>query len=525
MRKIQKIKCGICNTIFSTVGMAKHLSNTHSTNIEIYVKKYGEFRKKFIELNKLVKCIKCNICDEMVHTERALSFHLRIFHSMSRTEYSKKHIFKSGVPLCKCGCKSAVTLRNKYPYYREYISGHNPNPMTGKTHSLVSKTKMSDSAILRLNKLKTSGGKAPMHYRKYIFSRVYGDIQAYIINLNNRNISFMSPQIDIENDSKLLKFKCLSCNTEYNQNSLDITCRNCIKSSSLEQVELVNFIKNDLGIDIIENDRKMLNGFEIDIYIPSLKIGIEYNGIYWHSESSGNKSKKYHLDKTLGAETVGIKLISIFSDEWINKTEIVKNRLRYILNKHENKKIFARKCEIKEIGSNSKKIFLDMYHIQGSDKSQIKLGAFYKDELISVMTFSLPRIALGNKRHGNSIYEIVRFATNYNYNAVGMASKLLSYFIKKYKPTEITSYADRRWSTNISNNLYKSIGFNFIKNTQPNYWYTYKYKERLHRFNFTKHKLIKLGGDPSKSEWQIMQSMGYDRIWDCGNLKYEMIVK
>ena len=380
--------------------------------------------------------------------------------------------------------------------------------MLEKKHSEESKKKMSDSAILRLNNLKNNNQKSPMHYRQHIFSRVYSDINVYLDMLQKRNIEFLSTIDDINSDGVLLKFKCNSCDTVYSQTSLYIICRNCVNVSSLEQKELVTYIKNELHLDLIENDRKILNGLELDIFIPSKNIAIEYNGLYWHSEVGGNKNKTYHLNKLNECEKMGIKLITIFSDEWIHNTDIVKNRLKHILLRNVSNKIYARNCNIKEISILEKKNFLNKFHIQGNDKSKIKLGAFYNDELVAVMTFSNLRIALGNKSSDNTQYEMARFATNYNYHVIGISGKLLKYFIKNNSPSKIISYADRRWSSNLSNNLYKTLGFSFIGNTQCNYWYTYRYKERLYRFNFTKHSLVKMGADPLKSEWDIMKSMG-----------------
>lgn len=99
-------------------------------------------------------------------------------------------------------------------------------------------------------------------------------------------------------------------------------------------------------------------------------------------------------------------------------------------------------------------------------------------------------------------------------------NKLISFFIKNYQPKSIVTYADRRWS---DGNLYKTINFKYIGTTSPNYWYIDKsHKKRYHRFNFRKNILNKKieNFDPSLTEWQNMQLNGYDRIWDCGHLKF-----
>jgi hypothetical protein len=199
-----------------------------------------------------------------------------------------------------------------------------------------------------------------------------------------------------------------------------------------------------------------------------------------------------------------------------------KNKILHKLNKNTSKpKVFARKCDVRKIPNSESNMFLEKTHIQGGVNSSYCYGAYFNDELISVMTFSLPRINMGNKIKKAGEYELVRFSTSNKYRVIGVAGKLLRFFINETNPTRIISYADRRW-TNKFNNLYDKLGFVLISETDPNYWYVKKYK-REYRFNFTKQKLVKMGHDVNKTEREIMKESGYDRIWDCGHLKYEML--
>ena len=320
------------------------------------------------------------------------------------------------------------------------------------------------------------------------------------------------------------KFKCNLCNSEFYfklKNGMIPRCTSCypkIYGKSILEKEIVQFIKSVYSNEIIlENDTVALNGIELDIYIPSKKIAIEFNGLYWHSEING-KNKDYHLNKTDRCNSIGIRLIQIFEDEWINKTDIVKSRLRHILGVSNEEKIYARKCNIKVIDFNKSFEFLNKHHIQGGISSSIYLGAYYNNELISVMNFSKNRICVGNKNIVSE-YELIRFC--FSKNCVGIFSKLLKYFIRNYAPTKIVSYSDRRWSVG---DLYEKNGFKKVSNGTPNYWYMEKYQHREHRFNYIKSKLSKklIKFDRSLTEWQNMQLNGYDRIWDCGNLKYEI---
>jgi hypothetical protein len=284
--------------------------------------------------------------------------------------------------------------------------------------------------------------------------------------------------------------------------------------------DLESLIKEFLtenNIEFFHRKRKLLsNNKEIDFYIPTFNIGIEVNGLYFHTEK--NLYKNYHLEKTEECIKNNTKLIHIFTDEFKFKWKIVKSRLKNIL-KLNKYKIFARKCEVRKIESDVCGKFLEKYHIQGNSRSPIRMGLFYKNRLVSVMCFSKPRAALGGKYNKTNSYELVRFCVINNFSVVGGASKLLKFFEKTYLPTEIISYADRRWSIG---ELYEKLGFDFIHNTSPNYWYTKNFETRIHRFGYQKHLLkYKLDNfDMNKTEHENMLNNGFFRVYDCGSMKF-----
>ena len=297
-------------------------------------------------------------------------------------------------------------------------------------------------------------------------------------------------------------------------------CRHCYPNiNSTSETYPLKFIENILSenkVVFIKNDRKLISPYEIDIFIPSLNIGFEVNGNYWHSEFSCGKDKNYHLNKTKCAYNLGIKLIQIFEDEITNKPEIVKSRILNMLGLTENK-VFARNCLVKTISSNEKKKFLLENHIDGDSLSKYNYGLYFNDELLSVATFGERKIS------GKKQFELIRFANKINTNVIGGFSKLLTHFLKDVKPLNLITYSDIRWSGMDPNNtVYYKNGFTFVKYTSPNYFYEdkKKYILRLNRLNFTKQKLIKRGFDKNKTEIQIMTENGYDRIWDCGSMKF-----
>lgn len=162
---------------------------------------------------------------------------------------------------------------------------------------------------------------------------------------------------------------------------------------------------------------------------------------------------------------------------------------------------------------------LNMFHIQGEDKSQINLGLIHGASLVAVMTFSKPNITKGGVNVNRDVWELNRFTTDAYVVVRGGAGKLFSYFAKNYKWSMIYSYADRRWSTG---DLYMSLCFKHISNSQPNYWYLEPAcKHRIYRFTFTKQRLVNQGFSSNLTERQIMTMRGFGRIWDCGTMRFE----
>ena len=140
---------------------------------------------------------------------------------------------------------------------------------------------------------------------------------------------------------------------------------------------------------------------------------------------------------------------------------------------------------------------------------------FYQGELVSLITFGKLRKALGHITKEGS-YELLRFCNKLNFNIVGGSSRLLVYFIKKYYPKEIMSYSDNSRS---NGDMYRKIGFNLESETVPNYYWVID-GIRKHRFNFRKDRLVKMGYDSSKTEIEIMNELGYYRIFDSGSKKW-----
>ena len=287
---------------------------------------------------------------------------------------------------------------------------------------------------------------------------------------------------------------CLKCNPiDTNISGKEILLRKII--SELYDGEIINSYKLD---------RK-----EIDIYLPELNLGFEFNGLRWHSELF--RDKNYHIDKTNLCNNHNITLIHIFEDDFDYKLDIIKSIIRNKLGK--SIKIYGRKTEIKRITKKDiVENFLNENHLQGFVNSNINYGLYYNNELVSMMTFMKVRKVL-SKTNEDGYYELVRFCNKLNYSVVGGASKMFKLFLKEFSPKNVISYCDISWA---SGDLYEKLGMEYAGLTKPNYYYIVNGK-RENRIKYQKHKLVKEGYDEKLTEHQIMINRNISRIYNCGN--------
>jgi hypothetical protein len=301
------------------------------------------------------------------------------------------------------------------------------------------------------------------------------------------------------------------------------------KGKSLMEKEIIQFIKEIYSGEIITNTRKVISPLELDIFIPEHNLAIEFNGLYFHSYGKNNISdmqgdinyqKNRHLIKTNLCESKNINLLHINEDEWLNsnKQEIWKSIIRNKLKLNTNK-IFARKTIIKEVSTTEARIFLDKNHIQGAGAiGKIKLGLYYNNDLVSLMTFGIPRF---NKE---AQFELIRFCSDLNTSIVGGAQKLFKYFQKNInvENKKIISYANRRFAY-IHNNIYKTLGLIEQEKTNPNMFIIDKNNIVWPRQKFQKHKLSKIPDFNFNENLTATQNKienGYRILWDSGNLKF-----
>lgn len=284
-------------------------------------------------------------------------------------------------------------------------------------------------------------------------------------------------------------------------------CIGCYTSRSISKLEqeLADFVAQ--YVDIIQSDRSILNGAELDIVVPSLNIAFEFCGIYWHTEQMG-RGKKYHKNKHDLCTDMGIQLITIFEDEWNDKKTQVKNKIKSIIGLDDRAVVYARKTTIMTVATQAKELFFNEHHIQGNGPSSINYGLYDNNTLVACVGFSI---------RSDGKYYLTRYATSHR--VVGGMSKLLKYFCNNNEWDEIVSFADCRWS---NGKMYENTGWVLDSILAPDYSYYFKMR-RYHKTRFRKKHLNKWFGngyDNMLTEYANCTNNSAYRIWDCGKLRY-----
>lgn len=305
--------------------------------------------------------------------------------------------------------------------------------------------------------------------------------------------------------------------------------------------DVEDFIKS-LGIKYEFSNRKALgNSQEIDIYLPDSKIGIEFNGYYWHS--SDFKGQDYHANKTALARKAGISLYHIWEYDWMepNKREIIKSQIKYKLGLISNRH-YARKLELVNVSMKEALDFFNENHIQGANSiGNISYGLVDPNTgiLLSVMNF-------GKRLKTSYEWELIRFASKINTVVVGGASKLFKHFIDRNHPDNVQSFAnnDFAYSYLSGKSVYQQLGFEYIHTARPSYaWVKPNKKDEptfttiLSRYKVQPKKLVSFTNgetkepfreasrdfrllDSNETEEHYMKRNGWYKIWNAGRDLY-----
>lgn len=261
-------------------------------------------------------------------------------------------------------------------------------------------------------------------------------------------------------------------------------------------------------------DDKLNREFSLKNKIFDFKLNdntlIEVNPTATHNSTWGiygkPLDKNYHYNKTQLAVNNGYRCINIW--DWDDKDKIINLLLP-------KPKIYGRNCTVKEVPKSEAVEFINKYHLQNYSKSDIRIGLYYNDKLVSIMTFGKPRY---NK---NYEYELIRYCSSHK--VIGGSEKLFKYFVKNYNPKSIISYCD--WSK-FTGDVYIKLGFTFKSYAVSKHWYNMTTKQHI-----TDNLLRQRGFDQlfntnygkGYSNTELMLQHNFVEIYDAGQATYVWI--
>jgi len=289
-------------------------------------------------------------------------------------------------------------------------------------------------------------------------------------------------------------------------------CGRCanVRTSRMEQA-LIEFLEEN-GVRVVPSARKILPGKqEIDIYCPDQKLGIEFNGLYWHSEEQG-KNKWYHHAKWLAAQQAGIQLLQIWEDQWREAPETVKKALLHKLGISKGPRVFARQTMVQDVSKKEAEKFLKENHIQGFASGRYYLGLCTKENaLVAVMVLKNETGRLA------PALNIIRYATAAT--VVGGFTKLMQYAVRTYNVQRFVTFSDNCIS---NGGLYSQHGFRLDGELNPDYMYVVA-RKRQHKFGYRLKRFQNdpnLHYEPNKTEAQLARMNALSRVWDAGKIRW-----
>ena len=311
-----------------------------------------------------------------------------------------------------------------------------------------------------------------------------------------------------------------------------------VKKDRIKDTASVSENKAD-NLSFIDIELKKMSAFEVKIFyhirhfecklLDGSIYGVRLNFLVNNSVIIGVDTLHSNLEFTCGTShmvflnelikynEMGYPMIHIFEPDVEYENILLDKIDTFIGNTYGWDIINAKECEIKEVRSSDANVFLNMYHIQGETKASVYLGAYKGKELVGIMCFKHVGVNDGE-------WELTRYTTEVGKLYHGIGGKLLRHFIDKYNPNEIISYGDRRYIRDINNTFYTKNGFIIDRVGRPEYKYVEieaKVPRMYHKLYFNKKKLNKKYGFPmTMTETEMARELGYDRIWDCGLIKY-----
>lgn len=277
---------------------------------------------------------------------------------------------------------------------------------------------------------------------------------------------------------------------------------------SSDERELADWVES-LGISIVRRDRSVLKASrqELDIYCPDQKVAIEYNGTYWHSAQF--KDRRYHLDKTLGCEKAGVRLIHVWEHMWTDprKRPIYENMIRHALGMTEQR-VGARRTRVEKRSASAMRSFFEENNIQGYRAAKWAYVLVDDRTGLDLMSYTL-----GHAYFGKGAYdmEIARGACRLGWSVSGGATKLWKAIIDDNPDIEsIVYYVDLNHYNGFS--VSGLPGTRFVKN-QPSFWNWHVNEGRMRNRDPQRHAEV-VAGYKDGSILQVYNSGTAVYLWE-----------
>lgn len=226
-------------------------------------------------------------------------------------------------------------------------------------------------------------------------------------------------------------FKCNKCGTVFKDDfhSGMPICRKCnpttVGTSNQEQ-ELIKYVSSIYNGEIRLHDRQLLNGKELDIYLPEVNIAIEYNGTYWHGYRKDTKSsladfKKNVEYKRLKCSELGVKLINIDEVDYMERKDVFHDFIKDAI--CPRTRIYARSCDVVELTTEEARTFCEKYHVNGYRGGNQKIGLKHNGKLVLVAVFG---------KHPRYENECIRLCYKTGYDIIGGWARVIKHFGKPF---------------------------------------------------------------------------------------------
>lgn len=467
------------------------------------------------------EAVDCKVCGSHFEHCKKLSEHIKKNHAINPIEYYVRFFHDNSRPTCPiCGGETRYVSLSEG--FKKFCKEHARTAMSqagtagGQAPAWnKGKTKETDERILTISKKLTGSGnpffgkqhtEAAKKKNAASHRKNFEEVVQQIMN-QIPSIKIISDWTSYDTQNSQLRLVCNTCKTEDEASFFNLKrcwrCKRCNPIGSRQQHEISNYVRS-LGFEVFDSTREIIPPLEIDIWIPEKNLAIEYHGLYWHSgghEKTFDKNK--HRKKYEACRDLGIKLIQIFSDEWIKKNDICRSIIKNALHKSDFK-LNARDCTLVDLTTKQAQEFLNSTHISGYTRSRHKIGLLHKEMgLVGVATTRTPI-----QTKWGHLSELSRMSFSQNTSVRGGASKLLT-AVKQCAKNDgfsgVLSYADLRFG---DGGVYEKCGFLLAGETPINYWYTDGHS-RMDRFAFR--------AQEEKSETAVALSAGVRQVWGAGN--------